>query len=222
MVEIPFEGLADKLVGLIPYSRAKLWKNVLFHPDKTLASEKPNTSWKQGAKDIAVSSILSYGFMFALYGILYLALHSELLDNALPLRVLGSFALFAIFIAAQVVLWAVVVHSISFAAGIFGGKGRSSTYAGLSGLSLSGMNLSWFFLFIPLVLISWIPCIGALISLLPSLYGIFLVYKAVGWSFKISGIKAVISLFTGVIIAAIVISVLSFALLIVGVVVGGG
>ena len=188
------ERFAGEQAARINYPRLLVWKNVLFHPDETLAAELKAPSLKRGAKDtftafyayilvFLLAYVLIYGLMFgALFGFVGIT-SGNFQMCAWPLvgiavGIVAAVLLAGIFSAFAVAGW-LINSAIEFAlARLLGGKGSFTANAHLYAV----INAAMYVAFIPFIIVMFIPCIGTIFSslmMLLSIYSIYLKYKAV-------------------------------------------
>jgi len=212
------EGYADSAVRAIGYERLKIWKEVFFHPTKTLTEEMKNKNLMRGAKDVFVSYLifLLLGFIYILLFLLVLGqlgiittllMPKELsLVPVITVIIIGIIIILAYF-AAPIVAWLFVSTLQYITARLLGGKGDFTTHAYLVALSIASAIVAT----IPFVFLELVPCIGifaAAVRTVIILYGLYLQYKAIKTAHSIGTVQAVVALFIPYIVIVAIVLIL--------------
>ena len=202
------ESLADQVIGRIPYSRVKIWKNMLFHPHQTMGTEISNASVKQAVKDVLSVSIpysWTVGILVLLLGILLSASKSS--SGALYM-IEGVVFLISPF--SGIIFFVIFEWLKTHFARALGGQGTFEQQIYLTAQATCAIYLASF----PFLILSFIPCIGiifSLFSLITSIYSIYLSVKAIRFVHKLSRFRAIVVW----LVPFIVLAILCFILLVV-------
>jgi hypothetical protein len=205
------EDFADSIVGYVNYDRLALWKEVLFHPDKTFKEELGKGSYMRAAKDVFVSAIplnLFYGLIVLLYiGLFGIVLLPSLfmVGSGVGIGGLAGFVLliflfilaFVMYLFYPVFLLFINSAALFVIARIFGGRGNLKDHIYLSALVNSGSYL----IVLASLLISLIPCIGSILGIPAIIYMLYLKYKALMVIHDYSGTKSMATLAVSMLIS---------------------
>ncbi len=200
------EEYADSIVRAVNYDRLKIWKEVFFHPTKTLTDEIKNKNLMRGAKDVFVASLifLLLGFislllLFSYFGIIGLIYTLPMLKTGLPLVVgigliIIGILLIVLYFATPILSWLFVSALQYITAKLLGGKADFTTHAYLVALSVASAT----FATIPFVFLGFVPCVNIFaeaVRTLIILYGLYLQYKAIRIAHTVGAPQAIIALF---------------------------
>jgi len=231
------EEWGDKIAASVKYDRLTLWKEILFHPTKTLASEMATPSLKRAAKDVFVSSlpVLILGLIgvaLLLGYVMIFGIFTAFLIPGLGVIGLGGLIAFAIiflilYFLRPIISWFITAVIQFIIAKILGGKADFRTQAYLLGLA----NASTTAVESGLAIGSLIPCVGWLlqpIRMLVGFYGIYLNYKGVKIAHGLDKTRAAvvvllpIVLWIGLIVALVIMFYVSiFSMFFLGAAAGG-
>ena len=201
------EGYSARAASRIGYARLLVWKDLLFHPDETLAREMGNASLGRAAKDLFVASYAFFladsiyiGFVFGAVALFFLMAGGAggmqvsgsvltlvaAIAGAVLALVLGSALLAALSVASNFI-WAGIEFAL---ARMLGGKGEYAQHAYLGALAMS----AYYVVSMPMMLLSMIPCLGyafSMISIAIAAYLLYVRYKAIRLVHGIGQMEAV-------------------------------
>ena len=223
------ELAADWIISRARFNRLSLWKNVLFHPTATFAEELKAPSLARGAMDIFISYFALAIILLTVYAVIVAVIFIFIFavsgfQNPLTLLLLLG-AEIAIVLVASVFLSLVSLLGWLFQSGVdfilarlFGGKGSFTPHAYLYALSMAAFIASY----LPLFVLTFIPCLGMIVSTLGialSIYHVYLRYKAVRMVHGLGQWPAIavilipsILIFVTVILAYILLIIFTFSL----------
>ncbi|MEM4360166.1 MAG: Yip1 family protein [Candidatus Bilamarchaeaceae archaeon] len=208
------EEYADRIVASIGYDRLKIWKEVFFHPTKTLAEEIKNKSVKRGAKDVFVAALipLLLEFIVILIILAYfwlmtlpLTILLTMATKGLGLPILIAMSIVAIIIglvlyfALPIISWLFVSGVQYVVAKLLGGKADFRAHAYLIALASASATAAG----IPFVFLGFVPCLNIIagpIRTLIGFYCLYLQYKAIRLAHGIDMPQAIITVFSPIIV----------------------
>lgn len=214
------ERFADGIVDSLKYDRLRLWKEVLFHPEKTLAGELGKGTLKRAAKDVFIASLPAQ--LLGLIGVglvlMYMGLFGLAMTIASPgvglaaiaVFIVGAVLVLAVYIAMPVIAWLICATVQHIVAKLLGGVADFTSQSYLIGIGRASVAI----VASVLTLFSLIPCIGwiaSIISMIVSLYGIYINYKAIRVAHNLGQIPAAIVALTPIVLSIILFGVLFIA-----------
>lgn len=189
------EGYSMSAASRIGYGRLFVWKDLLFHPDETLEREIGNASIGRGAKDVFISAYVLFLMEFVMVGILAGAVALMLvllfsggslpgLESILSLAALAAGILAAVVIGSAIFAGSSVLGQLFWTglelaiARLVGGKGEYAQHFYLNAIAASAGYMA----VIPLTLLSLVPCLGYVFSMISvglAAYLLYIKYKAI-------------------------------------------
>jgi hypothetical protein len=135
------EQAANQIVSIIPYSRLKIWKQMIFHPYETIRAEKNKPSLRNAAMDVAAASLVLAAELVIIY--LISGTYSNLVYAGKPAMLIPLVALTSI--AFYLTVWLVWSATQYLSAKALGAKASFKQYASLLGLAFAAfLVLDWF------------------------------------------------------------------------------
>jgi len=226
------ESWADKAVAPIKYARLKLWKDVFFHPTKTLAEETGAGGLRRAAKDVFVSSlprllvglvalllVMLYFFMIGMFTIAVVPVVGII---ALPTLIIGAVVLLVLYFLSPIISWFLIAVVQFVIAKILGGKADFRSQSYLLGLAMSAVNAVDSGMTVLNIVLLIIPCLGWMLAaiirpllVLIGFYGYYLNFRAVKTAHGLDDVRAAV-----VVILPVLLGMLLIVLLVVGFYVG--
>jgi len=184
-----------------------LWIDSLTKPVATFKKERKNANLSQGALHIAVAGIVT-GFLSGLYQMLFF---SPAVGSIFPMA--SGFAGVAGFLMTliltpifSVIAWLIISGILYILALIFGGKGSYTTQSYLYAIYSAPLS-------IVTTIIALIPFYGMFLSIIPALYGLYLLTMALKEAHKYSTVRAFFTWFIPILIVVVIAVIIGVAIL---------